>query len=140
MPLCVLPVPISVNINMQLGGHIQQRAFSVHCSPMYALMTLLLMLVILFVAYGDQISVVALPLTTRTSSSAARLVLIPSRNEKLIFFLLFDLPCHSIYTGYASVLAFSTSIANTSQSVLVSKAARPFMVCLLEIDYVLRLY
>ncbi|KAH9991919.1 hypothetical protein BJV77DRAFT_1068043 [Russula vinacea] len=86
---------------------------------MYALMTLLLMLVILFVAYGDQISVVALPLTTRTSSSAARLVLIPSRNEKLIFFLLFDLPCHSIYTGYASVLAFSTSIANTSQSVLV---------------------
>ncbi|KAH9991121.1 hypothetical protein BJV77DRAFT_554331 [Russula vinacea] len=55
-------------------------------------MILLLKLAILFVVYSNEFSVVAHPLPTRADSSAA-----------------------SIFTGYASILALSTSTANTSQ-------------------------
>jgi hypothetical protein len=93
-PFCALPVPMSCEVHKYARPSREDafnRAFSVDCSLMY---TSLLKLAIRLIAYSDQISVVAFPVSTRATSSAARLVHPPSleagyswTNEKLIFVL-----------------------------------------------------
>jgi hypothetical protein len=83
-------------------------------------------LLVLLVASSDGIPVVALPAPTRVASLTARLVYHNKKHDiaGLTRSSFFYAICHSIFMGHAKVLPLPTTIANTSQPVLVSRQRR----------------